>query len=110
RVQQPLHSHCSSAEAATQWRKSPRRPPHPSTRGRHMKLPKIGVALAALVLLAGYAGWANAYEGMPSVDRRGAPALQEAPIRVLVVTATHGFRHTEGIDASKAFLQEAAGT
>jgi type 1 glutamine amidotransferase len=29
-----------------------------------------------------------------------------APLRVLVVTASHGFRHTESIDASKAVLKE----
>lgn len=32
------------------------------------------------------------------------------PIRVLVVTGTHGFRHTEGIDASKSFLQNLGGS
>src|SRR4051812_47456849 len=31
-----------------------------------------------------------------------------APIRVLVVTATHGFRHTEAIDASKERLKSNA--
>jgi type 1 glutamine amidotransferase len=34
---------------------------------------------------------------------QGAPTA--APIRVLVVTASHGFRHTESIDASKVVLK-----
>lgn len=41
------------------------------------------------------------------------PASAQAgtdPIRVLVVTGTHGFRHSEGIDASKAFLQNLGGS
>jgi type 1 glutamine amidotransferase len=33
-----------------------------------------------------------------------------APIRVLVITATHGFRHTEAIDAAKEVLPELART
>jgi type 1 glutamine amidotransferase len=33
-----------------------------------------------------------------------------APVRVLVITATHGFRHTEAIDASKEVLPELART
>ena len=40
----------------------------------------------------------------------GSLSAQEDPIRVLVVTATQGFRHSEGIDASKAFLQGIGGT
>jgi type 1 glutamine amidotransferase len=35
---------------------------------------------------------------------------QGAPVRVLVITATHGFRHTEAIDASKEVLPELART
>jgi type 1 glutamine amidotransferase len=60
-----------------------------------MKLSLLGTGLAGLALLA-----------CSAASSVSSPA-QSGPIRVLVVTATHGFRHTEGIDASKAFLQEA---
>ena len=40
----------------------------------------------------------------------GPASAQQDPVRVLVVTATQGFRHSEGIDASKAFLQGIGGT
>ena len=59
-----------------------------------MKLWKTGAVLGALALLSG-----------PSPA-----AAQDDPIRVLVVTATHGFRHTEGIDAAKEFLQGVGGS
>ena len=73
-----------------------------------MKIAKIGVGFAALTLVVGLSGWANARQPAPGDPADGSRA-QEAPIRVLVVTATHGFRHTEGIDASKEFLQGLGG-
>ena len=44
-----------------------------------------------------------------STDGDGArnSASSAAPIRVLVISATHGFRHTEAIDASKLRLKDA---
>lgn len=59
-----------------------------------MKITKTGALLGALALLCGSAPL----------------AAQGDPIRVLVVTATHGFRHTEGIDAAKEFLQGLGGS
>ncbi len=73
-----------------------------------MKLPKIGLGIIALALGAGFAGWGGANQPGTGASPDAAMA-QEAPIRVLVVTATHGFRHTEGIDASKEFLQGLGG-
>jgi cytochrome c len=74
-----------------------------------MKLPKIGAGLSVLALAAAFAGCANsAQAGAGEATRAG--VRQEGPIRVLVVTATQGFRHTEGIDAAKAFLQGVGGT
>ncbi len=40
-------------------------------------------------------------------DGASAAAVSNAPIKVLVVTATQGFRHTEGINASKVALTAA---
>lgn len=71
-----------------------------------MKLPFLGSGLAALALLAACAGNANDSLGSSSAAP-ASRAAQAGPIRVLVVTATHGFRHTEGIDAAKAFLANA---
>ncbi|HEX6924133.1 MAG TPA: ThuA domain-containing protein [Longimicrobiaceae bacterium] len=68
-----------------------------------MNLPKVGLGLAVLGILAGFV-WEEAANGGTSASRASTAEGQEEPIRVLVVTATHGFRHTEGIEASKAFL------
>src|SRR5690606_22151621 len=69
----------------------------------NMNLPKVGLGLAVLGILAGFV-WEEAANGGTSASRASTAEGQEEPIRVLVVTATHGFRHTEGIEASKAFL------
>src|SRR5262249_12453263 len=51
-----------------------------------MRLIRLTIALVALAI--------------PRVD------AQQTPIRVLVATATHGFRHTDGIAESKKRLSE----
>lgn len=72
-----------------------------------MKLTILGTGLAALALLGASLGHSDERPGIA----QGAPPaeIQAPPIRVLVVTATHGFRHTEGIEASRAFLQGVGG-
>lgn len=74
-----------------------------------MKLPTLGVSLGTLALAAGMAGWVAA-DPHPAASTKLQATPQEAPIRVLVVTATQGFRHSEGIDASKEFLQSIGGS
>lgn len=61
-----------------------------------MKLARFGAVLGVLAFAS----------ALPASEL----AAQQAPIRVLVVTATHGFRHTEGIDAAKEFLQGVGGS
>jgi type 1 glutamine amidotransferase len=74
-----------------------------------MKLTIFGTGMAALALSAACLSSAGpSAQSAPLAS--DAPGAQAAPIRVLVVTATHGFRHTEGIDAAKEFLQGVGGT
>lgn len=72
-----------------------------------MKLTILGSGLAALALLGGHVGFSDDRPGL--AHAAPAPEVQAPPIRVLVVTATHGFRHTEGIEASRAFLRGVGG-
>lgn len=65
-----------------------------------MKLQRLTRLLATFLLLATAAAC-----GAPA----DANTVAQDPIRVLVVTETHGFRHSEGIDASKAFLTSVSG-
>jgi type 1 glutamine amidotransferase len=74
-----------------------------------MKLPKIGAGLTALALGAAFAVQAEVAQAGSS-QAPAAAVRQDPPIRVLVVTATQGFRHTDGIDASREFLQGVGGT
>ena len=64
----------------------------------------LTVAAAGLSALVGCNG-----RGQLSSERRDASQVagSASPIRVLVVTATQGFRHTEAIDVSKAALKQA---
>lgn len=59
-----------------------------------------------LISIGAFAGVLTAVAGVGATEA----SAQADPIDVLVVTATHGFRHTEGIDAAKAFLQGVGGT
>lgn len=61
-----------------------------------MKLPRIGAAFGVLALTCAFVA--------------AEASAQDDPTRVLVVTATQGFRHSEGIDAAKAFLGAQGGT
>lgn len=65
-----------------------------------MKLQRQAGALGTLLLLSTAAACGVSAQNAGDADQ---------PIRVLVVTETHGFRHSEGIDASKAFLASANG-
>ena len=75
-----------------------------------MKLPILGIGLTAFALMACQTATTNGSSGGPVLQSTPGSGAQAGPIRVLVVTATHGFRHTEGIDASKEFLQGVGGS
>lgn len=63
---------------------------------------------AAIVLLLAAFVWAGCSAPRGTVTDAEPEVAGPAPIRVLMVTATHGYRHTEAIAAAKDVLQAAA--